>query len=238
MGIATTSHRSFERALDRLGLRLTRSPAGQLVRLLHHAGVDLVLDVGAAKGNYGVALRARGFEGSIVSFEPLRTANAMLERAAEGDPKWFVQKMALGNTVGVARINVAGNSDSSSLLSMLPAHSAAAPEANYIGEEEVQVSRLDDVFPEFEHLGMRPFLKLDAQGFERQILEGATHTLGLIRGIQIEISFVPLYQGAMIYDEALELLRSQGFTLAMMSPAFTSRIDGRWLQADALLFRE
>ena len=55
---------------------------------------------------------------------------------------------ALGSAAGRQTINIASNSDSSSLLPMADEHRSAAPHVDYVGEEEIAVARLDDVAPE------------------------------------------------------------------------------------------
>ena len=80
-------------------------------------------------------------------------------------------------------------------------------------------------------------LKLDLQGYERDALRGARATLSAVVGIQIELSFTPLYEGGMLYDESLALLRDLDFEVALLAPAFVDPQFGSWLQADAVLFR-
>ena len=122
------------------------STGAQLHRLLEHCSIDLVLDVGANSGHYASELRAHGYAGRIVSFEPLESAHAQLAAAAEGDLRWRVApRMALGDAEGKIDIHVAGNSLSSSILDMLPEHERAAPGSAYVGSETVPVRRLDIV---------------------------------------------------------------------------------------------
>ena len=51
-------------------------------RLLASERIDLLLDVGANEGQYALRMRRAGFQGRIVSFEPLSDAFAALERRA------------------------------------------------------------------------------------------------------------------------------------------------------------
>ncbi len=53
--------------------------------LLERHGDLIVLDVGANRGQFGIELREYGFEGKIISFEPLSAAHEKLTRAAAGD---------------------------------------------------------------------------------------------------------------------------------------------------------
>jgi hypothetical protein len=62
-----------------------------LRRFLSHFKVDCVFDVGANAGQYAQMLRERaGFEGTIISYEPIPEFAAQLRMAAKSDPAWFV----------------------------------------------------------------------------------------------------------------------------------------------------
>jgi FkbM family methyltransferase len=220
------------------GYELRRHPAARRQQLLVAHNVDLVLDVGAATGAYGTELRAFGYRGLIVSFEPLNGAYAALRDAQRGDNRWRAVQTALGNEEGEIEINIAGNSDSSSMLPMLEATRKAAPHASYVGVQKVRVCRLDDVSAEYIGAATHPFLKMDTQGYEKQVLEGATMTIPKLVGIQIELSFIPLYEGSMLADEAIGHLYAQGFAIEGIEPGFRNPWTGQLLQADGLFVRQ
>ena len=207
------------------------------MHLLARNRIDLIFDVGANAGQYATSLREGGYRGRIVSFEPLTSAFSRLEASAKADPLWEVVNIGLGDRDERATINVAGNSQSSSLLDMLPAHSKAAPVSAYVGTQEITVSRLDSVFSRYHRPGDRTFLKLDAQGYERKILEGAALSIKDILGIQLEMSVEPLYSNEMPYIEMLGYLAGMGFTLASIEPGFGDPVSGRMLQMDGIFFR-
>src|SRR5690242_17748917 len=112
-------------------------------RLTAHRKIDLLLDVGANTGQFARSMRELGFSGRIISFEPLHDAFLSLQETAKNDPLWDVQNYALGERDGVATINVSQNLLSSSLLPMLPAHEAGAPESKYVRAEEITIRTLD-----------------------------------------------------------------------------------------------
>ena len=217
--------------------RPASSPVARRMHLLASNRIDLVFDVGANVGQYASSLREGGYRGRIVSFEPLTSAFSRLQANAKGDPHWEVVNMGMGDRDERATINIAGNSQSSSLLDMLPAHVKSAPVSAYVGKEEITVSRLDSVFSRYHRPGDRTFLKLDAQGYERKILEGASASMAEILGIQLEMSIEPLYSNEMTYLEMLGYLAGLGFTLASIEPGFSDPVSGRMLQMDGILFR-
>ncbi|MCG6872228.1 MAG: FkbM family methyltransferase [Gammaproteobacteria bacterium] len=208
------------------------------LKLMSHHGIDLLLDVGANAGQYGDNIRASGYAGRIVSFEPVALAFAALARRAAGDDKWRVENCALGDRPGRQPIHVAANSFSSSFLDMLPEHLNRAPDSAYQGAEEVDVRTLDAVFPGGFPEAARVFLKIDTQGFERKVLEGARSSLESITGVQLEMSLLPLYRGETLFPEMLAYMGERGFSLQLIEPGFSDRRTGRLLQLDGIFFRD
>ena len=99
---------------------------------------DVILDVGANTGQFAKNLRASGYHGHIISFEPLSSAHAILASAATSDSLWDVaERCAVGASDSWTTINIAGNSYSSSLLPMLDLHREAAPEIGVSGNGAV-----------------------------------------------------------------------------------------------------
>lgn len=211
----------------------------EMVGLLRSFGVDLVLDVGANCGQFALELIRAGYEGRILSFEPLAEAHADLLRVSRDYPQWRVaERYAIGDRNGEAILHVAGNSESSSLLSALSAQTAAAPGSRYVDSESVAMRTLDEVAAAAVADAARPFLKLDVQGFESRVLDGAKGLLGKLIGIQAELDLVPLYRGSVSLEEMLARLRGLGFALYRIRPGFTDRRSGRMLQCDGIFFRE
>lgn len=210
------------------------------VNQLKAYNVGVVFDIGSNTGQYAFGLRKAGYKGRMISFEPLSEPFTALERRASKDSLWECYKYALGDTDGTVTINVAGNAaQSSSVLPMLKSHQDAYPPANYVGVENTEVRQLDSVAPELLRPGDISFLKIDVQGFEKQVLAGSKSTLAdSCIGLQLELSFLPLYEGSMLIPEALDWAYSLGFTLTGLVPCFVDPRDGKMLQADGVFFRE
>ncbi|MGH3414194.1 MAG: FkbM family methyltransferase [Marmoricola sp.] len=222
--------------LGRTGFAVQRHPAARRQHLLRHFGIDLVVDVGAAGGGYGEQLRSFGYRGEICSFEPMAAPFAQLQERAVRDGHWQARNLALGARPGRAPIHRASNGDSSSLLSPLPAHRAAAPEVEFTGSEEVTLAVLDDEVDAAMLADRRVFLKLDTQGYEGQVLAGGERVVAAAVGLQLELSFVPLYDGGMVADEAIGWAYRHGFHLTGFEQGFSSP-SGAFLQADGIFFR-
>ncbi len=226
---------AVKQLLHRVGYDMVRL---RQVDLLHRHGIDLVFDVGANTGQYATGVRRSGYKGRLVSFEPLATAFDQLERRAGRDPRWEVVHTALGHRNGGAKLNVAGNSVSSSLLDMLPRTVSAAPDATYVGTQEITVRTLDSVFDEYHEDGERAYLKIDAQGYERNIVEGACRSLGKIIGIRMEMSLVPLYEGEVLFADMIKYMSEKGYPLTWVEPGFTDPSTGQLLQVDGMFFAD
>jgi FkbM family methyltransferase len=224
--------------LHKRNLDLVRNPFPvRIATTLRYLGIDTVLDVGANVGQYGAGLRASGYRGRIVSFEPLSDAYARLARRCADDPGWTATRAAVGTEPGELEINISANSYSSSLLPMTSAHTGAAPGSEYVGTERVPVTTLADVLPAHGVDPARSWLKIDTQGYEGQVLDGAGPRLAEFAGIQLELSFVPLYAGQALFDELVDRLSTAGFMLFGLEAGFSDPRTGRTLQCDGVFVR-
>ena len=222
------------------GVELKRYPDNDLTRrmkLLNYAGISTIFDVGANTGQYAMLMRQLGFKGSIVSFEPLSEAFKVLENNARHDKNWSVSNMAIGNTDGETFINVSANSYSSSILDMLPSHIKSAPESAYIKKENVKIAKIDSIIDDYSSGRDDLFLKIDTQGFEKNVIDGARNSLHRIKGVQMEMSLVPLYEGELLCFDMIEYMENMGFKLYSLESGFFDQESGRLLQIDGIFFK-
>lgn len=216
-----------------------RSDAARIVQILKAHTIDFVIDVGANEGQYGTLLRRAGYTARILSFEPLSAPHAKLQMSSRGDHGWIVApRMALGDEDGEVDVYVAGNSASSSTLPMLETHLAAAPTSRCVGTERSRIARLDAVESEYVPSDANIFLKIDVQGTEDRVLRGAAELLGRVKCVQVELSFVPLYEKQRMAGEMIQLLGDAGFELSSLLGGFFEPGTGRQLQVDGVFFRK
>ncbi|MGA2721468.1 MAG: FkbM family methyltransferase [Bryobacteraceae bacterium] len=234
------AHRFLQRATGCDFLRYHPVHFCQLRRskLIRTSGITCVVDVGANIGRYGRELRESGYSGRLVSFEPLSTPFQALARRAAKYKRWECMRMALGSHDGTASLNVAANRESSSILPMLRAHSDAAPNSRYVGIEEAPIRSLDSLAPVLFQPQDSIWLKLDVQGFEQQVLDGAEDLLGSVKAIEVELSLQPLYEGQTLYLPMIEFLLRRGYALVSVVPGFQDECTGRLLQFDGIFLRE
>ena len=229
--------------LRRTGFELSRfsveqSENARFISMLSTHNVNLIFDVGANAGQFGVLLREIGFDGKIVSFEPLSDARESLQNISRNDPLWQIAlQTAIGEENGEIEIQIAGNSHSSSVLDMLDTHVRAAPDSKYIGKEKVALRTLDSIAPDYMDSNSISFIKIDTQGYETQVMNGAKKLMSQIVGLQVEISLVPLYKGQCLFDEMLKKLKNDGFELWSISTVFSDPNTAQLLQVDATFFR-
>lgn len=211
----------------------------RLVRLMQTSDVDLVFDVGASTGQFGVDLRREGYRGRIISFEPLSRSHAALSRLAARDPGWTVApRGAVGASPGTTRINIAGNGDSSSILGMLDRHRDGLPGIDYVDSEDVAVTTLDSFIDQTGERCRNAALKLDTQGFEMEVLKGAERHLQELRMVYTELSLQPVYDGAPGFLEMFQFLTQRGFTCVSLTPAFVDTVNYEVLQVNGAFLRK
>ena len=195
-----------------------------LTRLFNHYAVDCVFDVGANDGQYARFLRRSvGFRGPIISYEPIpELARRMAERAtAEGDKHWHIEALALDREAGPATFHIAHADQFSSLRMPAATQPAEFRQANSLARA-VSVTR-STVAAEFAKwqsaLGFkRPFLKMDTQGNDLAVVEGAGASLVHYVGLQTEMALERLYDGAPDFVEALAVLKGKGFEPSAFVP--------------------
>lgn len=233
----------FRKLFWKMGYDISRfsptfHPLARRIKLLDTYNIDIVLDVGANIGQFATQMRKDlGYAGKIISFEPLSSAFKLLKEKSDKDPQWEVLNYALGDVEDNVQINIAGNSQSSSLLNMLPSHIRVAPESKYIGSEVVKIKSLDSVFNGLCSKNNNVYLKIDAQGFEGKVLKGAENSLSKIDTIQLEMSLIPLYEGELIFSDMHNLLSKEGYCLVSIETGFSDKSSGQLMQADGIFHR-
>jgi FkbM family methyltransferase len=239
MNLMTPIKFAVQRTLQSLGWeikRFTLDEMSQLAKFLAIHKVDTVLDVGANIGQFATTLRMAGYPGKIISFEPQSEAYARLTAMAAKDPNWTVApRCAVGAASGEIEMNISDNSVSSSALPILEAHTGSAPASRYVAKETAPVIRLDDC--DLVTRTERIFIKIDTQGFEQHVIDGAPELIKLARGIQMEMSLAPLYEGQADFMALMAQMQNAGFELWALNPGFADSSSGRLLQADSTFFR-
>ena len=202
---------------------MPRDIEGHLKSLFASLDITCVFDVGANIGQYRELLRgAVGYRGLIVSFEPVKHAVEVLRERSRTDSDWLVYQCALGAEDGVKTINVMRADTLSSFLVPDNSETGLFAKHNVIErKEDVQVRALDSVIAQVRKerdIGRNLFLKIDTQGYDLEVIRGASRSLPEICAVQTELSCQSLYQKMPGYLEVLGVLDQLGFQLSAMFP--------------------
>ncbi|MAT50669.1 MAG: FkbM family methyltransferase [Porticoccaceae bacterium] len=203
--------------------------------------VDLVLDVGGNEGQYGRLLRSMGYQGEIVSFEPLPKAFDVLSRRCRSDESWSCFSYALGEEYHETYFNIARNSVFSSFH--LPNDRGTSqywPRIEVVDKIPVRVLRLDDVLPEVvpDYAGRRILLKMDTQGHDSWVVRGAERSMSSILALHSELSVAGIYEGVPDYVQMLSNYRDLGFELTGIYPSGHDINTGHVVELDCVMARE
>ena len=211
--------------------------ARQWLDLMQSNKIDVVFDVGANTGQFGKKIRKLGYAGPIVSFEPLPEAYPILQRTALDHQPWQTVRTGIGNNDGTAEINVSRNSYSSSLLPILPLHVESEASSVYIRQETIQVQKIDSILNQYCQPGQNVYLKIDTQGYEKQVFDGCHQSLDRIRGFQLELSLQPLYEEETLLQEMIIVLRQAGYKLKLIESGHRNYETGELLQIEGYFFK-
>jgi len=221
--------------LTRQALREGVAPAQEHHAVLKRVAPGFVVDVGAHKGQFALAVRAAGFDCPIVAFEPLPDVFARTAERFRSDPAYEVRNLALSDAAGTQTMQVSGHDDSSSLLLIGEKQSTFFPGREAVATVEVAVSTLGD---ELQGLDMAApaLLKIDVQGSELDVLRGARDTLGRFDHLYVECSTTEMYVGQPLASEIVAYLFERDFHLRDIGAL--TRISGHGVvQADLLFSR-
>ena len=210
----------------------------QLPTLFDMYGVNCVIDVGAHEGQYAKELRAGGYTGRIISFEPTPAAFAVLEREAANDGGWTAHRLALGREEGAMTMNVVPGT-LSSLRAPTKFGAGRYPKLQDAEEIQVEVRRLDGMLDAALD-GIRrprPYLKLDTQGFDLDVFAGVGERIEEFVGMQSEVALMEIYKGMPRMPEALRAYEEAGFEIAALYPVSRQTRTARVLEYDCVMVR-
>lgn len=232
---------SIKKILNRVGYDIQHLPTDPIVRkrmeFLKNNNINLIFDIGANTGQFAKNIRELGYEGKIVSFEPLPDAFAQLSINSADDIQWEVVNLAIGNEDKDVDLHISLNSYSSSILDILPRHVESAADSVYVDIVKVPIRKIDSIIDLYIRKDDQLLLKIDTQGYERNVFEGCLCSLNKIKGFQMEMSLVPLYQGETLMQEMIDLIRDYGYRLVLLEPGHQDYTTGEILQVEGIFYR-
>ena len=203
--------------------------------LIRHSGADVVVDIGANRGQFAQRLRATGYTGRILSVEPLPDEHAHLGRISAGDPDWTIApRVAIGGNEG--EITLYRYADTSLSSALKPEGDASG----FADAEEVltPLMTLDALIAEHVPGDAKLFVKIDVQGLEMQVISGGSVTLDRAAGVSVELALRRIYKGEPGYLEVLTALDAHGLVPVFFSHVTSKRRMRPEFQMDAVLLRQ
>jgi len=221
--------------LTRQALRDGVAPAQEHHAVLKRVAPGFVVDVGAHKGQFALAVRAAGLTCPILAFEPLPEVFAQTTERFRSDPAYEVRNLALSDSAGTQTMQISGHDDSSSLLEIGERQSAFFPGREAVASVDVTVSTLSDELRGVD-MAAPALLKIDVQGSELDVLRGAGDTLARFTHLYVECSTTEMYVGQPLASEIVTFLFERDFHLTDIGSL--TRIAGHGVvQADLLFSR-
>jgi len=178
----------------------------------HVPTLRTILDAGANVGQFTLAAARAYPEARVLAFEPVPQAAAILRQRSSGNPRVEVHECALGRESGDLTLFQNEYSHVSSALPIHPNNRHPNYDPTKVQAVQVKVARLDDRVSA-DDLIEPALLKLDVQGYEREVLAGAHGILSRIEYLVVEAAFVELYDGQPTFEDLHRLLTDGGYDL-------------------------
>lgn len=179
--------------------------------------IDVVLDIGANAGQFATRIHRIIPNAIIHSFEPLPSVFPLLKETFEREGiKGKCHPFALGNINESLTMHLhVDHSPSSSILQTTDSHKISDPRTVSTKDEIIQVKRLDDIAT---NLGLSPtsriLIKMDVQGYEKNVILGGKNTFSLANAIITEICLYQMYHGQPSFTEMHNLIENMNFRYA------------------------
>ena len=204
--------------------------------ILRMRSYAMVVDIGANRGQFALAVR-HYFPGSrIISFEPLPTPSSTFRRIFRNDKGIILYQVAIAPYEGEEEIHISKRDDSSSLLPITSTQSDLFPGTEESGKAKIYAAPLTK-YIKLDEIVSPALLKLDVQGYELEALRGCKELLPRFDSIYVECSFVELYQGQALAHEVIAYLSDSGFLLSGVYNIVYDQ-DGKAIQGDFLFKSE
>jgi FkbM family methyltransferase len=220
-----------------LGIRISRArPTFDLARntLIKNSGTTFVIDGGANRGQWALAIKRDFQDLPIISIEPIQAAFQQLASCSSHHLNWECLNVALSDHLGKATMNVASNGEQSSSLLKPGNHLDYYPTVKFLETQVTALITLDSLDVSRSEL---VYLKLDLQGHELPALRGAQELLKHVVGIELEMTTVEMYEGQAAFLEIANFLAGCGFEIYSFSDAFRGK-DGQTIYLDVLFNRK
>ena len=181
----------------------------------------LILEIGSHVGGDTINFLGAFRDAKIYCFEPDPRCIEKFKRNVH-DKRCALIEVAVSNTDGTTLLNLSGGRlpempageewDASSSIKKSVSHCLQYPWLTFNSSVEVKTIKLDTWVKE-NNINYIDFIWADVQGAERDLIEGAVHTLQITQYLQTEYGEISSYPEAMPRDETIALLRRHDFEI-------------------------
>ncbi|HTD66615.1 MAG TPA: FkbM family methyltransferase [Candidatus Limnocylindria bacterium] len=191
--------------------------------------------MGANEGDFIRATTRLANPSAVFAFEPLPSCQPALSKLLASVRGGQLICAAVGAATGEVKLHCTANTYMSSVFPPQRGIDSSYADGDYGVVQQLSVPqvKLDDAIPPGMHIDL---LKVDVQGYEMEVLRGATRTLKETGALLIEVNYTPHYKGAVSFDELHAFLNAVGFHLHGISTPYFDDIRPLW--ADAMYVRK
>lgn len=208
----------------------------RLLNFLEKRHIETVIDVGASSGDFVEIVKNAKPNANIYAFEPISDIFDILKARFGLCKQIYLYNSAVGNVDGDIDFYQNKFTHSSSILRIGEKHIGEFPFTKDFIKKKVVIQRLDTISHEFNLV--KPILiKIDVQGYEREVISGAEKLFALADYLIIEVSFCELYEDQPLFNNLNEQLNSLGFIFSGVLHQLYSSDSSSILQADALYIK-
>jgi len=197
--------------------------------------LQTIIDIGANKGQFSLAVKSIYPKAKIFSFEPLTNPANKFKKLFKNNKKINFFQSAIGTKKDLVDIYVSKRDDSSSLLKIGKNQTTIFPGTKESHKEKIKIAPLS-YYLNKDDLHQPSLMKIDVQGFELEVIKGCQDLLINIDYIYVECSFVELYEGQALADQIISFLENYKFKLIGIYNTFYDK-NGKAIQADFLFIK-
>lgn len=179
-----------------------------IINFYENNDVKYILDIGANIGQSAKKFRTFFRKASIICFEPVNSTYKVLLENTKNDKSIICKNFALGDEEGEKEIKLSNNSGLNSLVDDVNKN------FNPNDKQKVKISTVDAFIAQAE-IEQVNLIKIDTEGFDLNVLKGASKTLseGRVDFIVCEIDF--LYESSKgNFEEINRFLQGKGYLLS------------------------
>ncbi len=196
----------------------------QMLKFEHNYKPEVVLDVGVA---YGTPELYDTFAKShFILFEPLEEFLPHIKKSTKNLEKMDLELCALGSKEDICTINVHDDLVGSSLCSESNKDADGKP-------RDIRVKTLDSFMQKYNLTNKSILLKIDVQGFEKEVLQGSKALLKNVDVLILELSFFEFFDSKMQFYDMVKYLDKLGYVIYDMFDFLNRPLDGALAQINA-----